>query len=79
MYAKLIDGSIEYAKHYITHGDKTIINPSGAILLEHGFKELVVEDMPELLEGQAIEPYYEETETAITQKWRIVEIVETEV
>ena len=41
------------------------------ILRAEGWKPLTVEQMPEI-EGVQYEAYYEETETEIRRKWRIV-------
>lgn len=74
MYVKLIDGNLEYAKHFLVDGDVMIINPSDEKYLESGFKTLVREEVPEVLEGQRLEVFYEETEDEVLQKWEVVEL-----
>lgn len=73
MYVKLVDGNLEYAKHFLVDGDVMIINPSDEKYLESGFKTLVREEAPEIAENQRLEVFYEETEDEVLQRWEVVE------
>ena len=74
MYVKLVDGNLEYAKHYLKDGDVLVINPSGEKYLEAGFKPLITDDFPEVGENQRLSPVYEENETEIFQGWEVLEV-----
>ena len=54
-----------------------ITNPTEELLkFIMGYKDLVIDEKPEVTEGQTIVPIYEETETEILQHWNI--LTETE-
>ena len=52
-----------------------ISHPSAEVLMMAGIKPLTVEDAPTYDEAvQYIEPYYEECEKEIVQKWNVCDI-----
>ena len=74
MYGRFENGKIKIAKHYIKTNNKTIINPTDAIYKENGYKQIIEEEPPVLLENQGAELYYEEQEDVIIKRYKIVEI-----
>ena len=65
----------EYNKPYVSVDGKQISYPSAEVLLTVGIKPLIVEDVPVYDElTQYVESYYEDGETAITQKWKVLDI-----
>lgn len=56
-----------------------ITNPTEELLkFIMGYKDLVIDEKPEVTEGQTIVPIYEETETEILQHWEIKDGMEYE-
>ena len=76
MYGKLENGRFKKAKHFIIDDKATIINPTDEMYEKHGYKKLVVEEAPELLENQYLDVFYEETETEIIKKFKAVDMEE---
>ena len=72
MYAKLIDGNLEYAQHFLKDGEVLIINPSEEKYLEAGYKPLITEDFPQVSEGQRVSAVYEENDFEIVQSWELI-------
>ena len=80
MYVKFIDSThVENAPRVLHDETRTIINPTEAILLEHGYKPLVETDCPcEQGYWYAIE--YVEDDDQITKTWvaHEMEVIEEE-
>ena len=76
MYGKLIDGKFIKAKHFIQTEKETIINPTDEMYEKHGYKKVVEDEAPTLADNQYAEAYYEETESEIRKRYRIVEVEE---
>lgn len=72
-YAKITDGHIQFAPKKIKDGDSTIYNPTAEVLEAHGFKQLVVDAMPEVPDGYHTEPVYADTGDAVHQSWELAE------
>lgn len=81
MYQFINEYQIEkYDKPYVNVAGLQISHPSKEVLLMAGIKPLVEEPMPEYDEAvQYIEPYYEECEQEIVQKWNVYDIPTEEV
>lgn len=79
-YAKLINGSIRYAPKTVSWNDEegkvhTVNNPDAEKLLELGYLPVTYTDPPaDTPEGRHYESHWEQTETAIVQAWRLVDI-----
>ena len=74
MYGKLENGRFKKAKHFIVDGEATIINPTDEMYEKHGYKKLVEDETPELMENQSLEINYEETETEIIKTYKVVKV-----
>lgn len=76
MYKFINEYNIEkYEKKYVYVDNIQISYPSPEVLLMAGIKPLKVEECPVYDEiTQFAESYYEDGETEITQKWRIIDI-----
>ena len=74
MYGKLENGRFKKAKHFIIDGNVTIINPTDEMYEKHGYKKLVEDEIPELMENQSLEINYEETETEIIKTYKVVKV-----
>ena len=74
MYGKLENGRFKKAKHFIIDGKATIINPTDEMYEKHGYKKLVENEIPELMENQSLEINYEETETEIIKTYKVVKV-----
>lgn len=78
-YYKYIDkyNIQEYTKPYIYLEGVQISNPSVEILAMAGVKPLITEEAPEYdATTHYIQPYYEEGEQSIVEKWELQEIPE---
>lgn len=75
MYAKLIDGAIQWAPKKIKDGDTTTYNPTVEMLGALGYLPVTATDPPEAPEGYYAESYWEEQDDTIVQMWRMVEEV----
>ncbi len=65
----------EYTKPYVYVDGLQISHPSHEVLLMAGIKPLAVEDVPQYNEAtQFVEPYYEDGESEITQKWNVYDM-----
>lgn len=74
MYAKLKYGVISYAPKTVIWQDKPVTNPSKDKLLELGYLPVTYTNMPsEVLECKHYESYWEQTENAIVQRWKLVD------
>lgn len=70
-YGKLMFGGLIYAKDIIENEDGSIImNPTEQDYIEHGYKEVVDNGIPEELIGKNIEQYYEIDDIYIVVKYR---------
>lgn len=72
MYAKYIDGHLEYAPRVIKTSKTITYNPTGEMLIQLGYKPIYEEEEPEYY----CEPRYSETEEAIIIQWEAVEETE---
>ena len=71
--AKLINGQLKYSTNFEKIGENWVSNPTNEQLLQVGFKELIYQEVDEVIEP------YAETETQIivfTQKYVESEITE---
>ena len=74
MHAKLINGQLAYSTNFEKIGENWVSNPTDEQLLQVGFKELIYQEVDEVIEP------YAETETQIivfTQKYVESESTET--
>lgn len=55
-YAKLIDGRLEYAPSHLLHDGYYYSNPPGWLLEQFGYKEIVYDDRPDMLDAEADSP-----------------------
>lgn len=70
-YGKLMFGGLIYAKSIIENEDGSIImNPTKQDYIEHGYKEVVDNGIPEELIGKNVEQYYEIDDIYIVVKYR---------
>ena len=73
MLAKYInEHQIKRPTNPLREGDKVYSNPTEETLRELGYKDLVIEPMPEVEEGKALMPVYTDGEV-ITQGWEIID------
>jgi len=70
MYGKIINGRLEVAKKVIRVGGRAVFNPCEELLEEAGYKPVYIESV-NIEDGYCAEPYWEENDTSITQKWII--------
>lgn len=71
MYAKLIDGKLQYAPNPIRWNGEDIFTTNP---IPYGYKPVIVPEPPETDSTHtAVFDGWEETETEIIQKWRIEE------
>ena len=74
MHAKLINGQLKYSTNFEKIGENWVSNPTNEQLMQVGFKELIYQEIDEVIEP------YAETETQIivfTQKYVESESTET--
>lgn len=78
MLGKIIDGVLITPSE--NEKKKIIIsNPTNEQLkLIMGYKDLIIDDEPEVDEGQYLEPVYKETETTIFKHWEIKDVEQNE-
>lgn len=77
MYGKLENGRFKKAKHFIVDGEATIINPTDEMYEKHGYKKLVEDEIPELMENQYLNVLYDENEKEIKKHYEVkTQIVE---
>ena len=74
MYGWFENGKFRKAKDFIKTDKETIINPSDEIYKQYGYKKVEEEQFPILLKNQAVEIYYEDADTIILKRYRIIEI-----
>ena len=71
---KLINGvPVKFKERYIKYDGMVYANPTEEQLKMAGWKELVVQDMPEPIDGYYLSAVYSETDTAIIQSWEQIE------
>ncbi|MBQ2627380.1 MAG: hypothetical protein IJG17_06290 [Eubacterium sp.] len=73
MYAKLIDGVINFAPKKIKDGDSTTYNPTGEMLEELGYFPVTFTYPPENEPGYVAVCEWEEIDGTIVQRWRVEE------
>ena len=74
MYAKLMSGTLRSAPKKVDYNGKTIFNPPEEILLGMGYLPVTYTDMPtDASNGQHYESHWEQTDTEITQVWKLVD------
>ena len=69
MYAKLINGALQYAPNHITVNGNNIWNASAELMLDQGWKPVVFTEQPEPEPGYYYESGWKETTKKITQTW----------
>ena len=74
MYAKLIDGSPQYAPRRIRIGSVIVYNPTDAQLVSEGYLPVIETPMPEVDEQHYAEPHWQEEPNRIVQRWTVEEI-----
>ena len=74
MYGRFENGKFRKAKHFIKTDNMTIINPSDEMYKQYGYKKVVEEEFPVLLENQGAELYFEESDNVILKRYKIVEL-----
>lgn len=75
MYAILVNGTLKRAPKMVKYKGKTIVNPKDEVLKELGYYPVIYTDMPDNAdEGKYYTSYWEQTEDAIVQKWRLEDI-----
>lgn len=67
MYGKLENNILIYAPNPIVKNGKRIFNPSHNLLLEYGYKPIIIAKHPQ--DGRHYKQLYEETETEIHTVW----------
>lgn len=73
MYAKLIDNTLVFARHYIEINNKTILNPQEKDYIDAGYKIVEYEQMPTISENQEIVTTYIEDDEKIKVVYSIKE------
>ena len=73
IYAKIIDGQLNYAPKMLVIGDSKVWNAPGEMYLAQGWKPLVYTAAPEAPTGYHYEASWDEQETEIVQVWTLVE------
>jgi len=70
MYAKIIDGKLEFAPRSVLHNGKTVINPSPTRLKELGYKNFIDSNNTlKAKDGYKISSKFKETKTQIERVW----------
>lgn len=73
MYFKIQNDSLISAPQSIIFKDGTTILNFNLIANEYGYKELLKEPQPDYNEAyQSLQPFYEESETHILEKWEVI-------
>lgn len=82
MLVKYIDETTVIYANYnriLEYNNKQVINPRSTDFEKAGYKPLEIEEEPAFnIEMQYLEPYYQEQEEKIIQKWTVKEIEEVE-
>lgn len=73
MYGKLIDGEIEFAPTTVYLPDRTVCNPPAFLLIDLGYKEIILTEAPEVPPGYYAQLSWVEGDDTITQTWELVE------
>lgn len=73
MYAKLIDGNLQFAKMPLKIGGKHVFTNDENILRAQGYKPVEYTDAPQQ-EGYYAECEWQETETEIVLVWTLIPI-----
>ncbi len=73
MYGKLENGILTYAPKDVILGDRRFINPTGEILSELGFMEVIFTEKPEPEEGYHAEASWAIHENKLERVWTVVE------
>lgn len=68
MFVKLVNGQIEEAPILLVDNEKTYSNPSEETLRAFGYKEYIVQEIPED-DNKYYRCEYVETDTTITKIW----------
>lgn len=68
MYGKLVDGELHGAPNPIRTEDEDIFTNDPQILLQHGYKPIILTDAPDIA-GKTYVASWEETDSAITEVW----------
>ena len=63
---------VEIAPNPVRHNGKVCANPTKKTLAHLGYKELIMEDAPEVLDGKTAMPVYTDGDV-ITQGWEIAD------
>ena len=73
MYGKFVNNELQFAPSVLYNNGCTICNPTEAMLREHGYKEVVFTESPEVPAGYYTQFRWVESDDAITQSWELVE------
>lgn len=76
MYKFVNKRQVDVAPNPIRQNGKVCSNPTKKTLARLGYKDLLVQDVPEVPEGKMAMPVYTDGEV-ITQSWEIVDDVES--
>lgn len=68
MFVKLVNGQIEEAPVLLQDNEKTYSNPSEETLRAFGYKEYIIQEIPED-DNKCYRCEYVETDTTITKIW----------
>ena len=72
--AKLMSGTLRSALKTVNYNGKLIFNPPEDVLLDMGYFPVTYTDMPtDASTGQHYESHWEQTDTEITQVWKLVD------
>ena len=72
MYGKLIDGELSIAPAVVYLPDRTVCNPSNDLLVELGYKEIILTEAPEVPLGYYSQFSWVEDENTITASWELI-------
>lgn len=75
LYKYINENRIERAPNPLFAEGKAYSNPTDETLRALGYKDLVVQDMPEIPDGKGVMPVYTDGDV-ITQGWEIIDDVE---
>lgn len=71
MYGKLVDGELRGAPRPIKTADGDVFTTDPALLLQYGYKPIILTEYPS--DGKSYIDSWTETETEITQTWTEVQ------
>lgn len=74
MFAKMIDGMIQFAPSVLSGDGVNVWNPPAEMYLAQGWKPVVFTDEPEAPSGYYYESGWEEKTDEIMQTWMLVEL-----